>query len=226
MGKQNAISHPLCTGDMKSSEAVLSHALDAGADALLLTDEAGESAPCGGHLLDFRNRLEQLNISESDFWDPEGTENMRPHAAVRLLHGAVRHRAKNAADRASRRRLTPTAEPLALGDVRYSVALLMNGKVATVAEENDICVLTVAVETYCTDDVVVFGGRESTAGGTLRLGSRVALFLQPIHHPFKHILVKNLLPQLLPMFVIKPQPNNVLQRSFLKTHTIFILKTI
>lgn len=198
---------------MKSSEAVLSHTLDAGTNALLLTYEAGESASRGGHLLDFRDRLEQLDISESHFRNPEGAENVRPHAAVRLLHGAVRHRAKDAADRAGRRCLTPTTEPLTLGNVWDSVAILMNGKVATVAEEDDVAVLTVTVEADCTDDVVVFGGRVG-AGGTLRLGSRVAFFLQPIHHPLEHILVKNLLPRLLPMFVIKPQPNKVLQRSF------------
>lgn len=42
-------------------------------------------------------------------------------------------------------KLTLSAKPLALGDERDSIALLVNGQVATVAEDNGVCILTVPV---------------------------------------------------------------------------------
>ncbi len=46
---------------------------------------------------------------------------------------------------ATSNQLALAAQPLALGDERNSIALLMDGKIAAVAEDNGICILTVTV---------------------------------------------------------------------------------
>lgn len=142
---------------MEGSETVLLHALNTSANVLLLADAARQPSSSRRHLLDLRDRLERLDVSEPDLRDPESTQDVRPLPMVCLLHRTTRYRTKDAADRSFGCHLARTAQPLALGYVRDPVALLVDSEVAPVAEQDDVCVLAVVVKTDGTDDVVLVG---------------------------------------------------------------------
>lgn len=72
-----------------------------------------------------RKNLDKTDrIGETDFGNPEGTNDVGPATVVGLLKGATAVRAQSTVDGARRRLQAAPTQPLALGDVRHTVTLL------------------------------------------------------------------------------------------------------
>ena len=130
-------------------------ALDAGTGAALLADVARQFPARRRDVLDTVNRLEEDGVREADLGDPECAHDVRPAAVVRLLERAALVRTEAAVDGARRRLEAAAAQPLALGDVRHAVALLVHRKVAHVAEQDHVAVLALAVHADAAHRVLV-----------------------------------------------------------------------
>lgn len=83
---------------------------------------------------------------------------MRPARVIRLLEGATLVGAEGAVDGPAGGLQAAAAQPLALGDVRNAVALLVDGQVAHVAEQDHVAVLTLAVVADAAHGVLVNEG--------------------------------------------------------------------
>lgn len=83
---------------------------------------------------------------------------MGPAGVVRLLEGAPLVGTQGAVHGATRRLQAAATQPLALGDVRHAVALLVHRQVAHVAEQDHVAVLALAVVADAADGVLVDQG--------------------------------------------------------------------
>ena len=181
------------THDVERGEAGAVLALDAGA-AAAVAQVAAQAPARLGDALHAVDRLHVHRVPHTRLRDPHGTEQVRPLALRRLLERAAFGRAEHAGDGAVGRHGTLAAEPLALGDVRDAVAVLVYGQVAPVAEDDSVRILTLAVVADGTERVLgerfLCVGRRAAffrvLGGDL-LHQRKPLFFQPVDGDLKRL---------------------------------------
>jgi len=91
---QKEVASP-CTGNMEGLVAVLVGALHTSPHALV-ADVAEQLPPRLGNLFNVHDRLHKCRISESDLWNPHGTEEMSPFGRRGLFERAIRVGTKDA----------------------------------------------------------------------------------------------------------------------------------
>lgn len=72
------------------------------------------------------NRFQENGIRKPYFWDPKGTNDMRPMPAIRLFKSPALIRAQYAIYRSARRLQTPSTQPLPFRNVRDTITILVN----------------------------------------------------------------------------------------------------
>lgn len=140
---------------MECFVAAFVHALDASTSLALITHGTGQPPSSRRYPMKLGDRLQELNTAEPDLRDPQSTNDVGPTAVVCALDGAAAYRTHAARDVVGNAGLTSPTQPLALGNVRYAVALLVNGKVTRITEQNCVDVCAFVVTAYCTNGVVV-----------------------------------------------------------------------
>ena len=105
--------------------------------------------------MQFSYRLKKLGATESTLWNPQSANDVRPSTVVRALHGTAADWTHAACNVVGNTRLASATQPLALGDVRYTIAFLVNSKVARITEQDHVDVGAFIVTAYRTHGVVV-----------------------------------------------------------------------
>lgn len=130
-------------GDVKGLVADLVAALYAGSHPLL-ADVAHQAPAISRNLFNILDRLHVSGVGNRDFGYPDCAQQMRPPERVGLLEGALNIWTKDTCRGSAANLLALPTEPLAFGDERNTIALLMHGEVAAVAEDDGVGILTVA----------------------------------------------------------------------------------
>lgn len=135
-------------------------ALNTRTSALLLAYNASQSVARHWHICQTVNWLQKDRIREENLWrrrvktkrrqvnlwHPNRAHYMCPSAVDGLLESAVaRIRTELALDGRRRRQHTSPTQPRSSRNIRYTVALLMHGNVAHIAEDNRVAVLTLRI---------------------------------------------------------------------------------
>ena len=178
----------LGAGHVERHVAVGLGALDAG-PAPPPAHVARELPPGLGDLPDPVDGLQEDRVGKLDLRYPEGARHVRPLPLHRLLEGAALVGTEEAVHRPGRGLQAPPAQPLALRYVRDAVALLVDGQVAHVAEEDGVGVVALAVVAYAADGVLVNVVRVSGLA-VLPHGAHLeeALLLQAVHEDLEGVL--------------------------------------
>jgi hypothetical protein len=151
-------THLASTGYVECCEAAFVDTLDASSYALLAqrtnldrgeyshTDDPTHKLPTVlWHQLDTLDGLHVNGIADAQFGNPDGAQQVRPVARCRLFEGASFVGTEEARDGILWRHCALAAEPLALGDVGNAVTVLVDCKVTSIAEDNCVRVLPLAV---------------------------------------------------------------------------------
>jgi len=101
------------------------------------------------------DRLQKLNTTKPHLWYPQCTNNVGPSAIICPLNGTATNWTHTASDVVGNTRLTSSTQPLSLGDVRYAIAVLVNGKVARITEQDRVDIRTLVITAYSTNGIVV-----------------------------------------------------------------------
>lgn len=140
-------------GDMERGIAVWLGALHTSA-TFLLAEITVEPPPASGDSLDAVDRLHVDRVADANLGNKQSTEQVSPGGARGgLLKGAALVRTETAGDRLVGRDGAFAAEPLVGRDVGHTVAVLVDGQIAAIAENNGIRLLCFSVIANGTDTV-------------------------------------------------------------------------
>jgi hypothetical protein len=129
---------------VECDEAVLVAALDASAH-LLATDVAIQLPAASRDLFDLVHWFHQCRVPDGYLGNPDCADDVGPFRRVGLFESAFGVRTEDTGGLAAADKLTFATEPLAFGDERNTIAVLVHGEIATIAENNGICVFTLAI---------------------------------------------------------------------------------
>lgn len=169
---------------MKSGVAIMLVALNTRADAATSTNGTHQLPSRAINMLDANDRLEKHGVGEMHLGYPNSTHDMNPFAAISLLVRAhLMIRTQYALNGRGRRLNAPTTQPLTLGYIRHTVALLMHCQITHVTEQDHIRVETLAVQAYAAYGVLVgvFGSRRVQRRPRTLGGLEIRLFFEPVH---------------------------------------------
>lgn len=173
----------LSTCDVKRSVTVGLVALNRCTRVFLLAQVASQFPSCRGNVIDAFYWFQKHCVGKADFRDPDGTYHMCPAAIARLLEGATTVRTQNTVNWSLRGLEATAAQPLALWNIGYSIALLVYSQVAGVTEENNIAVEAFIIQAHAAEGVIV----NSALGGRPAAGLLVRFILEPVHQQLKGI---------------------------------------
>jgi len=140
---------------VKGLVAVFMHALDAGTSLTLTANSTRKPPASRRYTMQLCYRLEKLDAAKSTLWDPQRTNYMCPSAIVRTLHSAAPDWTHTACDVVGNTCLASPTQPLALWNVRYTVAFLVNSKIAGITEQDNVDVCALVIAANCTDSIIV-----------------------------------------------------------------------
>jgi hypothetical protein len=88
---------------------------------------------------------------KSSLWNPKSTSNMYPFSIVRHLHRSFVTRTKSTT--CSRVLLTFLTKPPSFRNIHDPITVLMNAHVASITEDNQICIIRVIIATNTTNNI-------------------------------------------------------------------------
>lgn len=108
--------------------------------------------------LTIHNPYTHPQIQHTHLRYPQGTHNMCPSGVICLFEGSAFVGAEGAIHSSGGRLQAAAAQPLAFGDVRYPVTLLMYSQVTHVTEQDNVTVLALAVIADAAHSVLINQG--------------------------------------------------------------------
>ena len=174
----------------------------------LLADVACQLLTCRWNAFQAVNGFQKHCVSKTHLWNPEGTHNVGPAPIICLFKSTTLIRAQHAVNCTGGGLQAAATQPLSFRDVGHSVALLMNGQIAHITEQDDVAVLTLSIHADGAHRILI-NRRALVFASSLALEE--CLLLKAVHQSLKGLLWNCGSPITIPLFIQQFQPRMVLR---------------